>query len=119
MVAFSAMRSKAVRRRQQQLEVQTQELGSWPQRWNESPLIGIPLLLALAPDGHLAAKCAAACLMAEGGRDNLHRSLPWKEIKDEAALDDLHNGYFQSAVETCHRRAPIVVRDTLYPNCGA
>lgn len=114
--AFSAMCAlKKARRRHIQLDVPTEELGSWPYRWNESPLIGIVLLLALAPDGQLAAKCAAACLMAEGGRDNLHRSISWRDIKTEAALGDLHKGCVQSAIEMSHRRAPVVVRDTRMP----
>eukprot|EP00903_Cladosiphon_okamuranus_P016193 g14943.t2 len=108
-VAFSTMRSVKTRRRQHQLEVRTEELGCWSQRWNESPLIGIVLLLALAPDEHLAAKSAAACLMAEGGRDNLDGSIPWREVRREAVLGDLHKGCLESALEVSHRRAPVVV----------
>ncbi|CAM9205036.1 unnamed protein product, partial [Ectocarpus sp. 12 AP-2014] len=48
-VAFSAM-LPGKKKRRQVLEVLPEELGLWPQRWNESPLIGIVLLLALAPD---------------------------------------------------------------------
>lgn len=114
-LALSAMRSKALRRRQHRLEIVTQELGNWSQAWNDSPLIGIALLLALAPDEYLAAKCAAACLMAEGGRDNLHRSTQWRDIKRQAALGDLHKGCIQSSLEGSHRRAPVVVRDALCP----
>lgn len=113
MVALTAMRRVKTQRRQFQLEVPIQELGTWPHRWNESPLIGILLLLALAPDGHLATKCAAACLMADEGRDSLHRSIPWRDIKNEVAVGDLHKGCIQSALETSHRRAPVVVRDIL------
>lgn len=50
--------------------------------------------------------------MAEGGRDNLHRSIPWRDIRNEAALGDLHKGRIQSALELSHRRAPVVVRNT-------
>lgn len=111
-LAFSAMRSLGKRGPQLQLNVRTQELGSWPYGWNESPLIGLLLLLALAPDEHLAAKCAAACLMAEGGRDNLQRSIPWRDLKNEAALGELHKGCIQSALKTSHRRVPVVVGNT-------
>lgn len=114
-VALSAIQSRKIRRRQHQLEVPTEELGYWSQRWSESPLVGIVLLLALAPDEHLAAKCAAACLMADGGRDNLQRSTPWRDIKREAALGDLHKGCVQSALGLSHRRAPVMVRDALCP----
>lgn len=106
--AFSATR--AVKKKRHQLEVPVEELGLWPQRWNESPLIGIILLLALAPDGDLAAKCASVCLMADGGRDNLHRSIVWRELKNEAALGDAFMGRVQYALEASRRWTPVVVR---------
>jgi len=105
--AFSATRT---RRKRHQLEVPVEELGLWPQRWNESPLIGIILLLALAPDGALAARCASACLMAEGGRDNLHRSIVWRELKNEVALGDAFIGRIQCALQASRRWTPVVVR---------
>ncbi len=105
--AFSVAR--AVKKRRHQLEVSIEELGSWPQRWNESTLIGIILLLALAPDGDLAEKCASVCLMAEGGRDNLHRSIVWRELKKEAAVGDAFMGRVQYALEASRRWTPVVV----------
>lgn len=106
--ALSALRSQR-RGRRHLLEVSRQELGSWPQRWNESPLIGIVLLLALAPHGDLATECATACLMAEGGRDNLYRSSVWQEFKNESSLGDAQKGQIQSALELSRRWTPVVV----------
>lgn len=110
-VAFSAM-LPGKKKRRQVLEVLPEELGLWPQRWNESPLIGIVLLLALAPDGQLAAQCAAACLMAEGGRDNLQRSSLWRELKRECALGISQRGRIQPTLANSRPWAPVVVRKT-------
>lgn len=100
------------RKRRHLLEVSKQELGSWPQRWNESPLIGIILLLALAPCGDLATKCAAACLMAEGGRDNLNHSNVWQQLTSESSLGDAQKGQIQSALDLSRRWTPLVVCTT-------
>ncbi|CAM9710801.1 unnamed protein product, partial [Scytosiphon promiscuus] len=108
MAALSAMRLVRTKRRQL-LQVPVEELGLWPQPWNDSPLIGIVLLLALAPDGQLAAKCASACLMFDGVRDNLQRSSAWREVMKEAALGDAQKGRMTSALETSRRWIPIVV----------
>lgn len=105
-MTFSHQRKK----RRHLLHVSIRELGSWSQRWNESPLIGIILLLALAPYGDLATKCAAACLMAEGGRDNLSRSSLWQEFKNESYVGDAQKGQIQLALELSRRWTPIVVR---------
>ncbi|CAM9120215.1 unnamed protein product, partial [Ectocarpus sp. 13 AM-2016] len=107
-VAFSAM-LPGKKKRRQVLEVPPEELGLWPQRWNESPLIGIVLLLALAPDGQLAAQCAAACLMAEGGRDNLQRSSLWRELKRECAIGISQRGRIQPTLANSRPWAPVVV----------
>lgn len=111
--ALSIMRYQKKKRRQQ-LDVSRQELGSWTQRWNESPLIGIILLLALAPHEDLATKCAAACLMAEGGRGNLYRSSLWEELKKEYSLGVRRKGQIQLTLENSRRWTPIVVRQTYY-----
>lgn len=109
MVALSAMRLVRTKRRQL-LQVPVGELGLWPQTWNESPLIGIVLLLALAPDGDLASRCASACLMFDGGRDNLQRSSAWREVMKEAVLGDAQKGRIAPVLERSRRGTPIVVR---------
>lgn len=90
------------------LEIKEDELGSWSQRCNDSQLIGLVLLLALAPDGHLASKCAAACLVS-GSKDDLDRSSLWQEMNEGCALANSRRGGLHSALTNFRRGIPTVV----------
>lgn len=106
-------------RRAHGLQVTDDELGSWSQACNKSPLIGIVLLLALAPDGHLASQIAAACLMQEGS-ETLSRSSIWQGLPKLCALGHARNGHIETSLKNSRRGIPTVVRTSRWNgNCAA
>lgn len=111
-ITLSAISLKHVLKQQRctasAIEIKEGELGSWSQRWNDSQLIGLVLLLALAPDGHLANKCAATCLVS-GSKDDLDRSSLWRDMNEGCAMADLRRGGLHSALTNFCPGIPTVV----------
>ena len=106
--AITKMHIFKQRRAANVLSVNKDELGSWSKTWNSSQLIGVVLLLALAPDGQLASQCAAACLLS-GSKDDLNQSSLWRKLKVDCARADACGGGLQTALANSCRWTPTVV----------
>lgn len=110
LATLSMMRQSKVRKRRENLQVERSDLGAWTQRWSASPLMGIMLLLALAPEGDLACRCAAACLMKEGQKvfDGPGSTL-WKEMRTACNQAIARGARIRSVLQASQGGSPILV----------